>query len=91
VNAKRNIRAKRRPGRGADGTGRGKRESRYVQLFHHLLDSAAYQALTCPARCLLIELLRLSNGSNNGKIALSRQDRIIPARSHYPQDRIIPS
>ncbi len=44
---------------------------KYVQLHGWLLDSAAYQELNCYARSLLVELLRIYNGSNNGEIGLS--------------------
>jgi len=51
-----------------------KRQERHVRLYHELLDSAAYLALTCPARCLLVELLKLYNGKNNGHIALGMRE-----------------
>jgi hypothetical protein len=48
-----------------------RRRDRYVSLKYSVLESPAYRALSCGARCLLIELLRLWNGSNNGKLFLS--------------------
>jgi len=64
------VSEKKRPGRGADATGKSQRREKYVALEHSMLDCPAYRALSCPARCLLTELLRLWNGSNNGHIAL---------------------
>jgi hypothetical protein len=40
-------------------------------LHHWLLDSPAWHHLSLPARCLLIEVWRRHDGSNNGTIALS--------------------
>jgi hypothetical protein len=51
-----------------------KRQERYVRLNHELLNSAAYLALSCPARCLLVELLKLFNGKNNGKIVMGMRE-----------------
>jgi hypothetical protein len=51
-----------------------KRQERHIRLNHELLNSAAYLALTCSARCLLVELLKLYNGKNNGKIALGMRE-----------------
>jgi hypothetical protein len=56
------------------GKDRHKRRHRgptFVQLFHYLLDSAAYQSLSLKARAALIEICRRYDGGNNGRIALS--------------------
>ena len=50
------------------------RTSRFVRLDHALLNSAAYRALSCPARALLVELVMLCNGDNNGALYLSVRD-----------------
>jgi hypothetical protein len=49
-------------------------QPRHIRLYYELLNSAAYLALTCPARCLLVELLKLFNGKNNGKIAMGMRE-----------------
>lgn len=47
---------------------------RFARIDHQLLYSAAYRSLSPNARSLLIELISLSNGSNNGSIWLSIRD-----------------
>lgn len=61
---------KKRPDCGADATGRSKLDDKHIRLYRRALDSAAYLALSSGARALLIELTKLYNGSNNGRIAL---------------------
>jgi hypothetical protein len=51
----------------------GKRE-RYVQVHWSLLESDAYRALSCPARCLLLEILKFYNGSNNGCLGMGHRE-----------------
>jgi hypothetical protein len=46
---------------------------RYAGIPHAALDSVAYQGATMSARCLLMELARQHNGSNNGHLQLSQQ------------------
>lgn len=46
---------------------------RYAGIPHAALDSIAYQGATMSARCLLMELARQHNGSNNGHLQLSQQ------------------
>jgi hypothetical protein len=48
--------------------------SRFARLDHRLLESAAYRSLSPNARSLLVELTMIDNGSNNGKLWLSRSD-----------------
>jgi hypothetical protein len=43
----------------------------HVRLHHWLLNSAAYLSLSPPARAVLVEVMRIYNGKNNGKLALS--------------------
>ena len=45
--------------------------SRHVRLYRWELESPAWRSLTPPARCLLVELKALYNGSNNGQLFLS--------------------
>lgn len=47
---------------------------RHIQLTHQLLESPAYRSLSPNARALLIELVMLYNGSNNGSLYLSVRD-----------------
>jgi hypothetical protein len=51
-------------------TGRSK-TGRFVLLPHYMLGSPAWRALSPVARAMLVEVLALYNGSNNGRIALS--------------------
>jgi hypothetical protein len=57
--------------RGHDHTGRSRKGPPFVWLPHFLLDSPAWLELSTFARGLLIEVLRLYNGSNNGRLGLS--------------------
>jgi len=50
------------------------RTSRFARLDHGLLKSPAYRALSCTARALLVELVMLFNGENNGALYLSVRD-----------------
>jgi len=51
--------------------GRSAGEPRHVRHYLWMLDSPAYRSLSCPARCLLVELYALHNGVNNGELYLS--------------------
>lgn len=57
-----------------NATGRNIVSERFVQLPHKLLHSSAYRALSPNARSLLVELISIFNGSNNGSIYLSVRD-----------------
>lgn len=46
----------------------------YIQVFEYTVYSKAYTSLSCGARALLIELMLLYKGYNNGKIFLSARD-----------------
>ena len=48
--------------------------SRFARLDHGLLQSNAYRALSPNARSLLVELVSMENGSNNGSLFLSVKD-----------------
>lgn len=56
-----------------NATGRNQ-TPRFVRLVHRLLNSNAYRSLSPNARSLLIELIMLYNGRNNGSLYLSVQD-----------------
>lgn len=55
-------------------TGRSDRSGRFIMLPHRILDSEAYASLDLTARALLVELLRLFHGDNNGSLYLSARD-----------------
>ena len=54
--------------------GRNDLTDRFVRLPHKLLSSAAYRSLGVTARALLVELIMLDFGSNNGSLYLSLRD-----------------
>ena len=54
-----------------NATGRRKGEPKHVRQYEWMLACPAYRSLSCPARCLLVELGRRYNGHNNGNIPLS--------------------
>jgi hypothetical protein len=62
-----------RRGNRVDATGRS-RTDRFVRLPHRLLNSNAYRSLSPNARALLVELVMLYNGDNNGSLYLSVRD-----------------
>jgi len=60
----------------ANARGRGSRDSgrdpgRFVAIPWAVLDSPSYQALSHPARALLLEVARQHTGHNNGRMLLS--------------------
>lgn len=57
----------------SNAKGRSK-TSRFVQMDHKILYSPAYRGLSTNARALLIELIGLFNGINNGSLFLSTRD-----------------
>jgi hypothetical protein len=46
----------------------------FVRLPQWMLHSAAWRALSAVERCVLIEILAIYNGHNNGRLALSARD-----------------
>jgi hypothetical protein len=48
--------------------------TRFARLDHRILNSNAYRALTPNARSLLVELIMLHNGENNGSLYLGVRD-----------------
>src|SRR5689334_1265733 len=56
-----------------NSTGRNS-TSRFARLDHRMLASNAYRALSPNARSLLVELVMLYNGENNGSLFLSVRD-----------------
>jgi Fe2+ or Zn2+ uptake regulation protein len=53
-----------------DRTGRSRTTGRFAALPHDVLDSPGYLGTSPAARAVLVELVRLHNGFNNGAIAL---------------------
>jgi len=47
---------------------------RRIKVEHWLLNSAAYSALSNPAKCTLFELMRRHDGNNNGDISFGGKD-----------------
>lgn len=44
---------------------------KHVRLHEWMLKHPSYRSLDCYSRCLLVELMRLYNGENNGDLGLS--------------------
>jgi hypothetical protein len=55
-------------------TGRRRHGPRFVSLPHYLLDSQAWRWASLPARAAFVELVKLYNGANNGRLALAARD-----------------
>jgi hypothetical protein len=43
----------------------------HVRLYNYMLNSPAYLSLGCPARAVLIEISRVYDGRNNGRLGMS--------------------
>lgn len=54
--------------------GRNKTGGRFVMLPHWLMNSAAFKALRPVERCVLIEVCKRYNGTNNGSIHVSNRE-----------------
>jgi hypothetical protein len=65
--------AKRQRKNKPNATGRNQ-TSRFARLDHSLLESPAYRSLSPAARSLLVEMVMMDNGSNNGSLFLSVRD-----------------
>ena len=46
----------------------------FVQLFNHMIDSAAYRKLSPVARAAMVEVARIYNGNNNGYLAMPARE-----------------
>ena len=71
--------------RSPNAKGRSRCLPPYVKLELWVLRSAAYDRASLAARCLLVELMALYNGRNNGDVWLSVRDAA--ARLHCGKDR----
>lgn len=58
---------------GKPKTHRSQKEGRFVRLPHYLLNSQAWQSLSCPEKCVYVEIEKkyAGIGSNNGRIGCS--------------------
>jgi hypothetical protein len=54
-------------------TGRSNNKPRYVGLPHYIMDTFAWQRLSVTARAAWLEFVRIHNGCNNGKLAMSER------------------
>lgn len=52
-------------------TGRSKGDGRYINIYHALLNTPAWEQMTPLGKAAFIECMRFFNGSNNGRIAIS--------------------
>jgi hypothetical protein len=50
--------------------GRSNKKDRFVALPHYMMNTFAWQRLSVTARAAWLELVRVHNGSNNGRIAM---------------------
>lgn len=57
-----------------NGKGRSRTGPPFIQLFRYMQDSPAWLALSPVARASWLEVARLYNGTNNGRLALSVAD-----------------
>jgi hypothetical protein len=54
-----------------DRRGRSRYDAKHVRLYDYMTACEAYLSLCCQARAVLIESVRLYDGTNNGRIGLS--------------------
>jgi hypothetical protein len=60
-----------------NATGRNENTTkRFAGIPHEILISAAYRSLDCTARALLLDLVMMENGHNNGSVWLSVRDAV---------------
>jgi hypothetical protein len=55
-------------------TGRSKNDASHLRLYHWIIRSEGYRALSCAARGVLIEIALGHHGANNGRLGLSVRD-----------------
>ena len=53
--------------------GRSNKKERYVALPHYIMDTMAWGRLSVTARAAWLEFVRVHNGANNGRIAMSER------------------
>jgi hypothetical protein len=53
---------------------RRRSKRRFVQIWHEVIESPAYQSLSVYAKATLVELCNRYNGVNNGRIPLSQRE-----------------
>ncbi len=55
---------------------------RFVRMYHWEMDCAAYRALSCYARALLLEIRKRYNRTNNGKISMAVREAATALNCH---------
>src|SRR5215471_17929078 len=60
---------------------------KFVQIWHEVIESPAYQSLSVYARAALVEICNRYNGGNNGKIAFSVREMAKRLRTGTKQAR----
>lgn len=69
--------SRRKRGRKVNATGRNEDSTkRFAAIPHEILISPAYRSLDTVARALLLELVMMENGKNNGSLWLSVKDAV---------------
>lgn len=63
-----------------NNTGRTNKGERFVQLWHRMLRSPAWQACTANERAIYLEIAARYNGSNNGLISYSVREAAVGLR-----------
>jgi hypothetical protein len=58
----------------------------HVRLYRWMLDSPAYLSLGCPARAVLVEIGRVYDGMNNGRLGMSV--RMLAERCHIARGTV---
>ena len=58
----------------------------HVRLYHWMLNSPAYLSLGCPARAVLVEIGRVYDGMNNGRLGMSV--RMLAERCHIARGTV---
>jgi hypothetical protein len=61
-------------------------DASHVRLYGWMLDSAAYLSLGCPARAVLVEISRVYDGMNNGRLGMSV--RTLAERCHIARGTV---
>ncbi len=62
------------PRRKVNAKGRNSGDAKHVRLYRWVMESRAYRQASCPARCLLVELMLRYSGRNNGDISMSSRE-----------------
>jgi hypothetical protein len=63
-----------------------RRDAPHVRLYVYMLNSPAYLSLGCPARAVLVEISRVYDGMNNGRLGMSV--RMLADRCHLARGTV---